>query len=155
VKKPVPSKLEQCWTPGPIANSRFTEEEMAKIRFGNMEGMAQALKKLAPGWTCRDCGDFMDPGFKEEALGRKNVLLTHPFDHGIPCVLERKIQVREGMKLNLTVGHHPQGDWLLIVKADETELARQTIGGDQAWQDITIQLSQFAGKEVQLQLLGL
>lgn len=26
-----PGKAEQCWAPGPIANSRFTEEEMAKI----------------------------------------------------------------------------------------------------------------------------
>lgn len=31
VQRPKPSKLQQCWEPGPIANSRFTEEEMAKI----------------------------------------------------------------------------------------------------------------------------
>jgi len=31
VKKPKPGKLEQCWDPGPIANSKFTEEEMKKI----------------------------------------------------------------------------------------------------------------------------
>ena len=29
VRKPKPSKLEPCWEPGPIANSKFTEEEMA------------------------------------------------------------------------------------------------------------------------------
>ena len=28
---PKPGKAEQCWAPGPIANSRFTDEEMAKI----------------------------------------------------------------------------------------------------------------------------
>jgi hypothetical protein len=28
---PQPGKAEQCWAPGPIANSRFTDEEMAKI----------------------------------------------------------------------------------------------------------------------------
>ncbi len=32
VRKPKPSKLEQCWEPGPIANSKFSEEEMAKIK---------------------------------------------------------------------------------------------------------------------------
>ncbi|HOB74164.1 MAG TPA: ADP-ribosylglycohydrolase family protein [Phycisphaerae bacterium] len=32
VQQPKPSKLEQCWAPGPIANSRFTPEEMAKIK---------------------------------------------------------------------------------------------------------------------------
>ena len=32
VRKPKPSKLEQCWEAGPIANSKFTEEEMAQIK---------------------------------------------------------------------------------------------------------------------------
>jgi len=31
VQTPKPSKLEQCWEPGPVAGSRFTDEEMAKI----------------------------------------------------------------------------------------------------------------------------
>jgi len=34
VQTPKPIKLEQCWEPGPVANSRFTPEEMAKIRAG-------------------------------------------------------------------------------------------------------------------------
>ncbi len=32
VQDPKPSQLEQCWEPGPIANSRFTEDEMKQIR---------------------------------------------------------------------------------------------------------------------------
>jgi hypothetical protein len=32
VRKPKPSKLEQCWEAGPAANSKFTEEEMAQIK---------------------------------------------------------------------------------------------------------------------------
>ncbi len=31
VTEPKPSKLEQCWEPGPPANAKFTEEEMKKI----------------------------------------------------------------------------------------------------------------------------
>jgi hypothetical protein len=31
VRKPKPGKFEQSWRPGPIANSKFTEEEMKKI----------------------------------------------------------------------------------------------------------------------------
>jgi len=31
VKDVKPSKLEQCWEPGPVANSRFTDEEREKI----------------------------------------------------------------------------------------------------------------------------
>ena len=33
VKAPVPSKLEQCWEPGPIANSRYTDAEMKQIKY--------------------------------------------------------------------------------------------------------------------------
>jgi hypothetical protein len=33
VKEPQPSKLVQCWDPEPIANSKFTEEEMQQIKF--------------------------------------------------------------------------------------------------------------------------
>ncbi|MBN1806994.1 MAG: ADP-ribosylglycohydrolase family protein [Sedimentisphaerales bacterium] len=32
IRKPKPGKLEQCWEPGPIANSKFTKEELAKIK---------------------------------------------------------------------------------------------------------------------------
>lgn len=35
VRAPQPSKLELSWAPGPIANSRFTPEEMAQIKFRN------------------------------------------------------------------------------------------------------------------------
>ncbi len=33
VRKPVPSKLEQCWEPGPAADSKFTPEERKAILF--------------------------------------------------------------------------------------------------------------------------
>lgn len=33
VQTPVPNPLEQCWEPGPVANSRFTPEEKAKILY--------------------------------------------------------------------------------------------------------------------------
>ncbi len=32
VRKPKPSKLEQCWEAGPAADSKFTKEEMAQIK---------------------------------------------------------------------------------------------------------------------------
>lgn len=32
VRKPKPTKFEQCWEAGPVANSKFTEEEMAQIK---------------------------------------------------------------------------------------------------------------------------
>jgi hypothetical protein len=35
IRKPKPGKLEQCWEPGPTADSKFTQEEMAQIKVGN------------------------------------------------------------------------------------------------------------------------
>ena len=35
VRKPKPSKFEQCWQPGPAANSKFTTKEMTQIKAGN------------------------------------------------------------------------------------------------------------------------
>jgi hypothetical protein len=32
IEEPKPSKLEQCWEPGPVAGSKFTEEEKAQIK---------------------------------------------------------------------------------------------------------------------------
>ena len=32
VKKPKPTKFEQCWEAGPVANSKFTDVEMAQIK---------------------------------------------------------------------------------------------------------------------------
>jgi hypothetical protein len=32
LQEPKPSKLEQCWEPGPAADSKFTDEEKAKIK---------------------------------------------------------------------------------------------------------------------------
>jgi len=32
IRKPRPTKLEQCWQAGPVANSKLTDEEMAQIK---------------------------------------------------------------------------------------------------------------------------
>jgi hypothetical protein len=32
VRKPKPSKLQECWEAGPVANSKFSEQEMAQIK---------------------------------------------------------------------------------------------------------------------------
>ncbi len=59
VQAPRPSPLELSWAPGPIANSRFTEEEMAQI---TAERGSAGFEKFAPGWKIADCGTEMDPG---------------------------------------------------------------------------------------------
>jgi hypothetical protein len=157
VKKPKPSSFEQCWEAGPVANSRFTEEEMAKITMGAHD-ISAAVKKIAPGWTISKCGADMDPGLRAEHGGRKNVLMTHPLNKTVPCVLSRTVSVPKGKVLVLSfyAGHHPGGDWELIVKANGKELVKKMIGEDFAkngWAEFKVALME-GGKDVKLELLN-
>ncbi|HPD28980.1 MAG TPA: ADP-ribosylglycohydrolase family protein [Phycisphaerae bacterium] len=162
IAEPVPSKLEQCWEPGPIAGGRFTPEEMAQIkppaekpRESARVDLSEALAKFAPGWMARDCGADMSPGIRDE-LGKKNVLVTHPLSESMPCVLGRRVDIPPGKKttLHLVVGHHPQGDWVLRVSADR-QLVHKVIGKETApdgWTSIDVDLSEYAGQIITLQL---
>jgi hypothetical protein len=163
VEEPKPSALEQCWEPGPIAGSRFTEKEQARIdplwKRADEAAMAHAIAQLAPGWQVNDCGDDMDPGLRDAFRGRKNVLLTHPLDEATPCRLTRKVSIPEsGATLRLEVGRHDKGDWLLIVKANGKALRETIIGADtteEGWKTIEISLAEYAGSELELELLNM
>jgi hypothetical protein len=162
IKAVKPSTLMHVKTPGPVANSRFTEEEMAKIQAsgkrsgGQTTDISKAVEKFAPGWKVANCGQDMAPGLKGSALGKQGGLLTHPRDEGTPCVLTKKVSVPAGRPvLRLDVGHHDKGDWTLAVKADGKELARKKISrstSKRGWVSLGVDLSAYAGKSVKLEL---
>jgi hypothetical protein len=159
IEEPKPSTLEQCWQAGPIANSKFTEAEMAKITALAGKDISAAVSKFAPGWKAKNCGDDMDPGLREQEMGKSNVLVTHPLDPTTGCRLFRDISLPSGKEsiLHLTVGHHPQGDWLLVVVADGEEVLRKAIDKQTApegWTHVEADLSDFAGKKVKLELVN-
>jgi hypothetical protein len=154
-----PGKLEQCWEPGPIANSRFTQEETALITVTTGKNISEAVAKFAPGWKVARCGPDMEPGLYAEMQGKKNVLVTHPLDRNTGCVLSNKIKIPDGKKttLRLVIGHHPQGDWTLLVKADGKELLKTPVDKETAkdgWMETEVDLSEYAGKEVNLELVN-
>jgi len=158
---PKPTALELSWAPGPIANSKFTEEEMAKIKVGaTPKEFAKAVEKKFPGWAVKDCGSDMDPGMRAEFRGKKDVLMTHPLNKDTGCVLSRKLDVAAGKKtsLHLVVSYHDQGDWDLIVKADGKELLKKLVSKDTAtkdgWLEADVDLSPYAGKSVSLELVN-
>ncbi len=158
VLEPKPGPVERSWEPGPIAGSRFTEEERGLIKFPDQA--TRALELVAPGWALSNCGSDMGaPALLGEFAGRKNVLITHPLNRETGSVLSREIAAPAGKqtRLRLTVGHHPQGDWLLRVKADGTVLAEQTVGKETApdgWLELDVDLSEYAGKTVALELVN-
>lgn len=89
--------------------------------------------------------------------GRKNVLLMHPFTKDKPSVLERTMKLDAGKPHQLTavVAAHDQGDWELRVKVNGKEVKKQVINHDgERWKTVTADLSEYAGKEVTLELEG-
>jgi len=158
VKKPVPPKYEPSWAPGPVANAKFTEEEMEQIKYRDFRDIQAAVSHYFPGWTITDCGPDMDPGVRDY-FGRQSVLLTHPKDRNTPCVLSREVKVpQQGTtKLHLVVTHHNQGDWDLIVKVDGADIFKRLIGSEPnapRWKTIDVDLTPYAGKTVKLELLN-
>ena len=159
VERPKPSKLEQCWEAGPIADSKFTEKEMAQITAMAGKDLSRAIAQFAPGWKVSKCGEDMSPGLYDEKRGKKNVLVTHPLNQSTGCVISRKLEFAANKKttLKLVVGNDERGDWDLIIKANGRELTRKTISGETApggWLDVKVDLSPYAGKTIELELIN-
>jgi ADP-ribosylglycohydrolase len=159
VQKARPTGLEQCWEPGPAANSRFTEQEMAKITVLLGKDLSKAIGKFAPGWTVVKCGEEMDPGLRPELRGRRNVLVTHPLNQEMGCVISRTVELPrdQNSTLKLVVGHDPRGDWDLIVRVNGKEALRKTIGPDVTtvgWTEVTVDLSPYAGRSTKIELVN-
>jgi hypothetical protein len=115
----------------------------------------KAVEQFAPGWKLSQCGNIENPGLRPSWGGRKNVLVTHPLNKTTGAVLNRKITVPSGKKtaLNLLVGRHPRGDWMLIVRADKKELTRTTVN-KAGWMTVNVDLSPYAGKSVNIELVN-
>ncbi len=162
--KPKLATLEQSWNPGPIANSRFSEEDMeTHIRAKNLSDgrpdMNVTIAEFAPGWLIKDCGLEMDPGIRATYLDRQRVLLTHPDDGATPCVIWREgiIPANSHGKLHLVVSHHEGGDWQLIVKINDEEKYNAPVSAEtvtDGWLTVDIDLEPYAGEKIKVEILN-
>jgi len=160
---PAPSALELSWAPGPIAGSRFTPEEYARIRFpahaadvggDATERVQGALDVLLPGWATSPNAEDMQPGYLAEHAGREHVVVTHPLDRDTGVVLSRRLEVPEAARvIRVTIANYPEGDFLLVARIDGDEVLRQPIGGDEAaWHTVEIDVARFAGSSIDVEL---
>ncbi|MDI6450843.1 ADP-ribosylglycohydrolase family protein [Anaerobaca lacustris] len=159
VQSPRPSRLERSWAPGPADETRYSKEEMAKITALLGKDLSEAIGAFAPGWKVVRCGEEMAPGLRAELRGRRNVLVTHPLNPEIGCVISRTVELpaNRDTVLELVVGHDPRGDWDLIVNVDGKELRRKTIGPETTtvgWTDVAVDLSPYAGRAVKIELVN-
>ncbi|MBR5626249.1 MAG: ADP-ribosylglycohydrolase family protein, partial [Thermoguttaceae bacterium] len=133
VLEPVPSPLVFCWDPEPIANSRFTEEEYAKIKFP--EEPLEEMVQREFGFELTHLGPDMNPHFLGEWRGKQHVLLTHPESLEVGCYLKKELRIEEGKStLKMVVSHFTDsqvsGDWELIVRVDGKTVCDEVIGPD-------------------------
>ncbi|MEX0775544.1 MAG: dienelactone hydrolase family protein [Phycisphaeraceae bacterium] len=156
-----------CHQRGKPARARPSDEQLLKMATAAPESgadrfnrhLTEELGKFLPYWQILNCGRDMEPGMRDRFGSRTKVFVTHPLNGETPCVLmtTAAIPAKGKTSLRLIVGHHPEGDWDLIVRADGHELLRQNIGKDTArngWRDISIDLTSYAGKDVRLELLN-
>ncbi|HEV7225104.1 MAG TPA: PVC-type heme-binding CxxCH protein, partial [Pirellulales bacterium] len=116
------------------------------------------IGEIAPGFTTGGSGEG-GVAILAEHFGRPGVLRTHPVERGKPCVLRTTIDVPadKQTRLLLDVSHDPQGDWRLVVKADGKPLHQSLVAAkttQDGWAEFAIDLSSFAGKKVELELLN-
>jgi len=161
-----PDALVLSWAPCAIANSMFTPEEMAKIKFkiksypkeqfedaDPTKRVQKTLDVLFPGWITTENAPDMNPGYREQVDSTFNVLATHPPKEGMPVILSRSVKIPEGdPRLTVKVANAQNGNFRLIVKVDG-ELALATdVGEKNGFKTYIVGLSPFRGKTVKLEL---
>jgi len=156
VKEARPSPFEDLKNPGPITDSRFTDDEMRRIE---TPGLTWALPKVLPGWTVANAA-LRASSFAWERNGRKNVVLLRASKAGESVAAARKLDLASGgpCKIACAAGLEPRaGGWILTVKANGDEILRKTVSGEtveNGWLEIEADLSAYAGKSVALELTG-
>ena len=147
----------------PRTGNRPSAQELVRIAYtppASVDAkLAEPLRQFLPWWQILNCGPDLDPGLKEEWGGRKKVFATHPLDRGTPCRFLTTLKIPAGKKsaLLLTVGHHPEGQWQLIVRGDGKDLYTGMVNKDTAkggWLDVKVDLSAYAGKDLRVELLN-
>lgn len=134
---------------GDVAESTRSETQSRREQL-------QTIRRVARGFAVQDVGE--GGVVYHETFRNRTAVQTHPLDRETPCVVRRKITVPEGKEtaLRLRVSHHPHGDWQLRVLVAGKLLADQIIGPrtveKDEWANIDVDLTEFAGKTVELAL---
>jgi putative membrane-bound dehydrogenase-like protein len=143
----------------PLLRQYIARRLTGDIKVGNSEGnlaeFNKTLQRVAPGFATDAVGEG-GVAFVKDHFGR-DAVRTHPVDRGTPCILRRDVNVPAGKTthLVLSVSHDAKGDWQLVVRADGKALHDSIIGPNSAkdgWQDVTVDLTPYAGKTVKLEL---
>jgi len=127
----------------------------------NADGKKKLLDEIAAGFELSGAGGLFGEGAGSLASyrGRPGVLRTHPESPSEPVRLFRKFPqgAKVPGKLRLSVGHDVRGDWQLQVLANGEPLVDLLVGpamSADGWLDLDLDLSEFKGAELELEILN-
>jgi hypothetical protein len=152
IKTVKPSRFENLKSPGPIAASVFSEEEMRQI---NNPGLKWALPNKLAGWKAEG---IQDGSFWWKLNDRSEVFEFKASKPDAAWTLTRTVTLPANQKTKLTLGLGQANDaWGLVVRIDKSVLMRKTVSPEATksnWLDLEVDLTSFAGKTVTLDLTG-
>jgi predicted esterase len=138
------------WTDRPTGDPRY-------VAFSNR--LQRRFHQFQEWWFIEHCGMTERVGPQRKALGKRNVFVTYPRSEAMPCRILFTAKVPKGKRttLNLEVGHVTGSAWELVVNIDGFEKLNKLVGdppnAESNWRDCRVDLTPFAGKSVQIELL--
>jgi putative membrane-bound dehydrogenase-like protein len=115
----------------------------------------KAIQSVAPGFSVENVGE--GGVVPLSSFRNEKAVQTHPLDKKTACRLVRRVDLGTGKKHSLKIrcSYHPHGDWQLRVLANGKVLHDQIVSYKTVkseWLELEIDLSDFAGKTVNLAL---
>ena len=119
----------------------------------NKKSLKKAMAKIAPGFNAGEIGKH---GFEYlSSFKNKEVLKTHPINRNTEFYLWRELKLKGKKRLEITVSHHPHGDFSLVVKINNDDVYKSIISHKSVkdgWQNISIDLSKYQDKNVHIRI---
>jgi hypothetical protein len=153
IKATTPSRFEDLKHPGPVADSRFTDAEMARIE---SPGLQWAMKQL-DGWQLANADPNRGSMFWEWQ-GKKKVFVLNGLARGAKAyALTKSVTVSAGKTaLALAARCDPKAEgWNIVVKADGKELVKQAVTQttmDGGWTAVSAALPDAANATVAVEI---
>lgn len=133
------------------------EERRELIKAQNSQASTLDMESIAlwnPEWRV-DSSHGEEHAKLPEYLGKRNVLMTHPFDEQKPASISRSFEVPPGRQTKLTfnAAAHDEGDWEARVYVNDQLVRKQVIDQKgERWKTIAVDLTPYAGKKINLRL---
>ena len=146
--------------PGPDAMAHIAEIPPPDPEYGAFaERLQTAFGRFRPNWFIADCARDDRAGLQAVAARRRHVFATMPVHRAMPCrmMTTTTIPADRQTTLHLEVGVARNQQGAIAVSVDgETVLQRRIRGrraDEENWQSIAVDLTPYAGREVELEIL--